>query len=219
MIRMTSRSVCATICRSQRHGRDRADQRTPGRIRRARPLSWREAQSLEDLEAQGCCRHQEHYAHAVGKCDRCKTVVEPRLSTQWFIKIQPLADKAIARGRDKATSVHAGEIQQDLLRVDAEHSRLVHLAPVVVGASHSGVALRQVRRDHRRARDSREAAQHVRPREITQETDVLDTWFSSGLLPFTSWMAATEATQDLEAFYPTRCSSPASTFCSSGWRA
>ena len=51
---------------------------------------------LEDLEAQDLLVSVKDHVNSVGKCDRCKTVVEPRLSTQWFIKIQPLADKAIA---------------------------------------------------------------------------------------------------------------------------
>ncbi|HET9086584.1 MAG TPA: class I tRNA ligase family protein, partial [Acidobacteriaceae bacterium] len=50
---------------------------------------------LADLEAQGLLVAVKDHAMSVGKCDRCKTVVEPRLSTQWFVKIQPLADKAI----------------------------------------------------------------------------------------------------------------------------
>ncbi len=51
---------------------------------------------VHDLEAQGLLAAVKDHTHNVGHCDRCKTVVEPRLSTQWFIKIQPLADKAVA---------------------------------------------------------------------------------------------------------------------------
>ena len=57
---------------------------------------WRARRSLADLEAQGLLGAVKDHVNNVGHCDRCKTVVEPRLSTQWFVKIQPLADKAIA---------------------------------------------------------------------------------------------------------------------------
>src|SRR6185437_172640 len=50
---------------------------------------------LHDLEHRGLLAGTKDHVYAIGKCDRCKTIVEPRLSTQWFIKIQPLADRAI----------------------------------------------------------------------------------------------------------------------------
>ena len=118
---------------------------------------------LEDLEAGGFLVGTKDYVVPLGKCDRCKTIVEPRLSTQWFVKIQPLADRAIE-------AVEQGEIKfvpemytQDLLRVDAQHSRLVHLAPAVVGTSHSGVALQEpAARSSSRARRRRSASAAAR---------------------------------------------------------
>ncbi len=95
---------------------------------------------LQDLRDRGLLESEKDHVIGLGKCDRCKTVVEPRLSTQSFIKIA------------RRDSLHAGKLRQDLLRVDAEYPRLVHLAAVVVGASHSGVALRGLQDHHGRSR-------------------------------------------------------------------
>ena len=107
---------------------------------------------VADLEEQGLLAGIKDHVHNVGHCDRCKTVVEPRLSTQWFVKIQPLAEKAIAAVKPDADgkqghSLCAGDVREDLPELDGEHPRLVHQPAVVVGASHSGVALREVRQD------------------------------------------------------------------------
>src|SRR5262249_30121741 len=64
---------------------------------------------LEDLDAQGLLAKTERFTHNVGKCQRCHTVVEPILSTQWFVQIQPLADEAIAaveQGRTQFVSAN-----------------------------------------------------------------------------------------------------------------
>ena len=143
------------------------------------------------------------YTIALGKCDRCGTIVEPRLSTQWFVQDRAAGEaarlQAVENGRDH---VHAGELPADLSELDEQHPRLVHLAPVVVGTSHSGVELRgTARRSSSRAR-RRRSARSVAGRELEQDTDVLDTWFSSGLLPFTT-LGWPEKTRDLAVFYPT----------------
>ena len=173
---------------------------------------------LDDLEAQGSAGPVQDHVNAIGKCARCQTIVEPRLSTQWFVavnktpnkggdSIAEMARKAVqadASGK-KPITLHARELRQDLPRVDEQHLRLVHFAPTLVGASHSRVALRRLPADHRRPRRPTACA-HCGSGEITQETDVLDTWFSSGLLPFTvfGWPPPPgESTPDLDAFYPT----------------
>ena len=86
-----------------------------------------------------------------------KLLVEPRLSTQWFVKIQPLADKAIAAVKpdaqgNKAITFTPEQYEKIYLELDGEHSRLVYLAPALVGPSHPGMALRRVPQDHCRAR-------------------------------------------------------------------
>ncbi len=160
---------------------------------------------LADLEAQGLLVAVKDHVNAIGKCDRCKTVVEPRLSTQWFIKIQPLADKAIE-------AVESGAIRftpEQYKKTYFEWMRNIH----------DWCISRQLWWGHRIpawhcadckeitvARETPAVCSHCgspgRPK-LTQETDVLDTWFSSGLLPFTvfGWPAQTP---DLAAFYPTQ---------------
>ncbi len=157
---------------------------------------------LADLEAQGLLVAVKDHVNSIGKCDRCKTVVEPRLSTQWFIKIQPLADKAIE-------AVESGAIQftpEQYKKTYFEWMRNIH----------DWCISRQLWWGHRIpawhcadckeitvARETPAVCSHCGSAKLTQETDVLDTWFSSGLLPFTvfGWP---QRTPDLTAFYPTQ---------------
>jgi valyl-tRNA synthetase len=157
---------------------------------------------LADLEQQGLLAGVKDHVNSIGKCDRCKTVVEPRLSTQWFIKIQPLADKAIE-------AVESGAIRftpEQYKKTYFEWMRNIH----------DWCVSRQLWWGHRIpawhcadcreiivARETPAACSHCGSAKLTQEMDVLDTWFSSGLLPFTvfGWPAQTP---DLEAFYPTQ---------------
>ena len=137
---------------------------------------------VADLEAQGLIAAIKNHTHNVGHCDRCKTVVEPRLSTQWFVKIQPLADRAIEaveKGHIRFTpeqyaktyfewmrNIHDWCISRQLWwghRIPAWHCAACHKITVV--------------------RQDPTACAHCGSTKIEQETDVLDTWFSSGLLP------------------------------------
>lgn len=156
---------------------------------------------LADLQAQGLLVSAKEHTLSIGKCDRCKTVVEPRLSTQWFIKIQPLADRAIAaveNGHVRFTPEQYGKTYFEWMR-----------------NIHDWCISRQLWWGHRIpawhcrrcgeitvARDIPAACFDCGSAEIEQETDVLDTWFSSGLLPFSS-LGWPEHTPDLDAFYPT----------------
>ncbi len=164
---------------------------------------------VADLEAQGLLAGIKDHTHNVGHCDRCKTVVEPRLSTQWFIKIQPLADKAIAaveEGHIRFTpemykktylnwmeNIHDWCISRQLWwghRIPAWHCGVCHKITVPNPGSTG---------------DPMQCA-HCGSDKITQETDVLDTWFSSGLLPVSvfGWPKITaESRADFDAFYPT----------------
>jgi valyl-tRNA synthetase len=157
---------------------------------------------LADLEQQGLLVAVKDYVNSIGKCDRCKTVVEPRLSTQWFIKIQPLADKAIE-------AVETGAI-----RFTPEQYKKTYFEWML--NIHDWCISRQLWWGHRIpawhcancrkitvAREAPLVCPHCDSSKLTQETDVLDTWFSSGLLPFTvfGWPAET---LDLAVFYPTQ---------------
>ncbi len=160
---------------------------------------------VEDLEAQGLLAAVKDHTNNVGHCDRCKTVVEPRLSTQWFVKIQPLADKAIEaveKGHIKFTpemyaktyfewmrNIHDWCISRQLWwghRIPAWHCAVCHKITV--------------------SRLDPTHCTHCNSDQITQETDVLDTWFSSGLLPVSvfGWPGITpENRADFDTFYPT----------------
>ena len=116
-------------------------------------------------------------------------------------------DEAAGRAGDQGRGrrphhVRARQLVEDLLRVDVQHPRLVHLAAAVVGASHSGVALRRLQaRSRSRAKIPTQCAK-CGSENIEQDPDVLDTWFSSGLWPF-STLGWPDDTPDLRAFYPT----------------
>jgi valyl-tRNA synthetase len=160
---------------------------------------------VADLEEQGLLVGIKDHINNIGHCDRCKTVVEPRLSTQWFVKIQPLADKAKDAVRQKhirftpemyektyfewMENIHDWCISRQLWwghRIPAWHCVDCHKITV--------------------ARVDPAACAHCGSEKITQETDVLDTWFSSGLLPVSvfGWPNITaENRADFDAFYPT----------------
>jgi valyl-tRNA synthetase len=155
---------------------------------------------LHDLEQRGLLAGTKDHALAIGKCDRCKTIVEPRLSTQWFVKIQPLADRAIE-------AVEKGEIKftpENYAKTYFEWMRNIHDWCVSrqlwwghrIPAWHCG--------DCREIIVARTAPEKCKcgSGKLTQDPDVLDTWFSSGLLPFTvfGWP---KKTRDLDVFYPT----------------
>jgi valyl-tRNA synthetase len=155
---------------------------------------------LEDLRTQGFLVGEKDYTIAIGKCERCGTVVEPRLSTQWFIKIKPLADKA-------TEVVENGEIT-----IVPENYKQIYLN--WMHNIHDWCISRQLWWGHRIpawhckcgeiivARESPAKCTQCGKSELKQDTDVLDTWFSSGLLPFTT-LGWPEKTRDQEVFYPT----------------
>ena len=142
------------------------------------------------------------HVNSIGKCDRCKTIVEPRLSTQWFVKIQPLADRAIAaveQGHVRITPEQYAKTYFEWMRniYDWCISRQLwwgHRIP----AWHCGRC-----RHITVARTTPAACEQCGISEIEQETDVLDTWFSSGLLPLSAF-GWPEHTPDLDIFYPTQ---------------
>ena len=165
---------------------------------------------VADLEELGLLAAVKDYTNNVGHCDRCKTVVEPRLSTQWFVKIQPLADKAIA-------AVKPGPNGEKAIRFTPEQYEKTYLN--WMENIHDWCISRQLWWGHRIpawycstchkitvARVDPTACAHCGSTQVTQETDVLDTWFSSGLLPVSvfGWPNITaENRGDFDAFYPT----------------
>ena len=156
---------------------------------------------LQDLEAAGFLVGTKDYTVPLGTCSRCKTIVEPRLSTQWFVKIQPLADRAIQ-------AVEQGEIKfvpDNYTKTYFEWMRNIH----------DWCISRQLWWGHRiPAWYCKDCGETIVGREaplkcpkcgcgtLEQDSDVLDTWFSSGLLP-SSGLGWPDATPELDAFYPT----------------
>ena len=157
------------------------------------------AHVVEDLAEQGFLVGTKDYTIALGKCDRSGTIVEPRLSTQWFVKIAPLAKRAIEvveKGYIRFTPENYGQIYLNWMRNihDWCISRQLwwgHRIPAwYCGACEEVIVAREA-----------PAACKCGSKNLEQDADVLDTWFSSGLLPFTTlgWPAAT---RDEEVFYP-----------------
>ena len=155
---------------------------------------------LADLREQGFLVGEKDHTIALGKCDRCGTIVEPRLSEQWFIKIKPLADRAKA-------AVESGEIM-----IVPENYRQIYLN--WMANIHDWCVSRQLWWGHRIpawtcdgckevivAREAPAVCPKCGGVKLEQVPDVLDTWFSSGLLPFTT-LGWPEKTRDLEVFYP-----------------
>ncbi|HIE93958.1 MAG TPA: valine--tRNA ligase, partial [Acidobacteria bacterium] len=154
---------------------------------------------VEQLDADGLLERVEEHRHAVGRCSRCDTVVEPLVSTQWFVRIAPLAEPAIAAVKDGRTRFVPG----NWARTYFEWMTNIH----------DWCISRQLWWGHRVPAWYCDQCDQVTVEEeapvgcacggtLRQDTDVLDTWFSSGLWPF-STMGWPEQTADLARYYPT----------------
>jgi valyl-tRNA synthetase len=158
-------------------------------------------QVVAELEALGLMEKIEPYKLSVGKCHRCKTIVEPLVSKQWWMSMKPLAApaiKAVEDGTIKFVPENWSKTYFEWMRNIRDWciSRQLwwgHRIP----AWHCGTC-----KEITVARETPEKCAHCGSMEIVQETDVLDTWFSSGLWPF-STLGWPDDTADLRAFYPT----------------
>jgi valyl-tRNA synthetase len=156
---------------------------------------------VADLEAQGLLVKVEPHKLSVGKCQRCKTVVEPLVSKQWFVKMKPLAEPAIAvveDGRIRFTPENWTKVYYEWMYNIRDWciSRQLwwgHRIP----AWHCG-ACSQITV----SREDPTACSHCGSTDLRQDPDVLDTWFSSGLWPF-STLGWPDQTRDLATYYPT----------------
>lgn len=158
---------------------------------------------LQDLTDAGLFKGEEKITHSVGHCYRCNTVVEPYLSYQWFVKMQPLADKALKAWKD-------GEIQFFPKKWENTYEHWLttirdwcisrqlwwgHRIPVWYCQSCGETIVSR--------EDPCECPKcHASKEKLEQDPDVLDTWFSSWLWPFSTlgWPAKTD---DFEKFFPT----------------
>ncbi len=156
---------------------------------------------LEDLKRSEQIEKIEPYRHAVGHCYRCKTMIEPLLSKQWFVKVGPLAEKAIAAVKDGRTRIVPtnwdGVYHEWMTNIkDWCISRQIwwgHRIPAWYCSGCGEVIV---------AKETPKACKACKSENLQQETDVLDTWFSSALWPF-STLGWPDATDELETFYPT----------------
>ena len=151
---------------------------------------------VDELKKQGrVVAEKKPYIHAVGHCQRCETTVEPRLSKQWFVKVAPLAKAAADAVRDGRVKIEPQDMAPRYFEwVDNMHDWCIsrqlwwgHRIPVFYGPNDEVVVC---------------GPDEKPPAGYTQDPDVLDTWFSSALWPFSTlgWPAQTD---DLKKFYPT----------------
>ena len=156
---------------------------------------------LADLEREGNIVRIEDYTHKVPTCDRCGTVVEPLISEQWFVKIEPLARPAIEAVRDgrirfipeRFAKVYFNWMENIRDWCISRQLWWGHRIPVWYcdGCGHLNVAV-----------EAPTKCARCGSADLRQDEDVLDTWFSSGLWPF-STLGWPDDTADLRRFYPT----------------
>jgi len=151
---------------------------------------------VEELRKLGrIVAEKRPYVHAVGHCQRCDTTVEPRLSKQWFVKVAPLAKAAGDAVRDGRIKIEPEELAPRYFDwIDNMHDWFIsrqlwwgHQIPVYYGPNGEVVVC---------------GPNDKPPAGYVQDPDVLDTWFSSGLWPF-STLGWPDKTPDLAKFYPT----------------
>ncbi len=156
---------------------------------------------VEDLEARGLLVKIEKHLHSVGHCYRCQTIIEPYLSKQWFVKIKPLAEEAIRAvedGRIRFVPGNWAKTYFEWMRNIRDWciSRQLwwgHRIPAFYCDDCDHVTVGE---------DDPRACGGCGSADIRQDGDVLDTWFSSGLWPF-STLGWPDRTPALEKYYPT----------------
>jgi len=156
---------------------------------------------LKDMSDNGSLIREEDYVHAVGHCYRCKTIIEPNISKQWFVRMKTLAAPAIKAAEDGAVRFIPKGWENTYFEwmnniKDWCISRQIwwgHQIPAWYCDACHGVTV---------SRTDPSSCSHCGGTEIRQDEDVLDTWFSSALWPF-STLGWPKETEDLKRFYPT----------------
>ncbi len=149
-----------------------------------------------DLQYQNFLLRIKDHEHNVGKCQRCNTTIEPLLSEQWFVKMEPLAKEAIAAVKDGRIKFIPERWEKNYLGWmenirDWCISRQLWWGHQIPAYYHNETGEMVV------------AEQNPDPEHYTQDTDCLDTWFSSGLWPFSTMGFPNTETDDFKKFYPT----------------
>ena len=156
---------------------------------------------VKDLEERGYLVKTEPYVHSVGHCQRCHTMIEPLVSKQWFVRMEPLAKpaiEAVTDGRirfvpERFTRVYLNWMENIRDWCISRQLWFGHPIPVWYCRDCDGQTVTV---------EDPEVCQHCGSRNIERDPDVLDTWFSSALWPH-STLGWPEDTQDLRYFYPT----------------
>ncbi len=149
-----------------------------------------------DLQYQNFLLRIKEHEHNVGKCQRCNTTIEPLLSEQWFVKMEPLAKEAIKAVKDGRIKFIPERWEKNYLGWmenirDWCISRQLWWGHQIPAYYHNETGEMVV------------AEQNPDPEHYTQDTDCLDTWFSSGLWPFSTMGFPNTETDDFKKFYPT----------------
>ena len=160
---------------------------------------------LADLEEQGLLVGVKDHKNAVGHCYRCNSVIEPRVSTQWFVKMEPLAKRAlevVKNGKIQITPKRWEKVYYNWLENirDWTISRQIwwgHRIPAYYSEDGTVFVAKSLEEAKVQAREK-----FGKDVNLTEETDVLDTWFSSALWPF-STLGWPNETEDLKKFFPT----------------
>ena len=160
---------------------------------------------LADLAEQGLLVGVKDHKNAVGHCYRCNSVIEPRVSTQWFVKMKPLAKRAlevVKNGKIQITPKRWEKVYYNWLENirDWTISRQIwwgHRIPAYYSEDGTVFVAKSLEEAKIQAREK-----FGKDVNLTEETDVLDTWFSSALWPF-STLGWPNETEDLKKFFPT----------------
>ena len=149
-----------------------------------------------DLQYQNFLLRIRDHEHNVGKCQRCGTTIEPLLSEQWFVKMEPLAKEAIAAVKDGRIKFVPDRWEKNYLGWmenirDWCISRQLWWGHQIPAYYHNKTGEMVV------------AKENPDPENYTQDSDVLDTWFSSGLWPFSTMGWPNTESEDFRKFYPT----------------
>ncbi len=156
---------------------------------------------LDDLKAEGLLEKVEPYTHSVGHCQRCRAIVEPLVSKQWFVKIQPLAEpaiRAVKEGRIKIIPERFTKVYLNWM----EGIRDWCISRQLWWGHRIPVWYCNQCRELTVTIEDPQACSHCGSRDIHQDPDVLDTWFSSALWTH-STLGWPHQTEDLRYFYPT----------------
>ncbi len=156
---------------------------------------------VEDFKKEGVLLKVEDYPHMVGHCYRCRTIVEPNLSLQWFVKTKPLAKPAIDAVREGRTRI-IPEVWEKTYFEWMENIRDWCISRQIWWGHRIPAWYCQACGELLVAKETPTSCSRCGSDSLKAETDVLDTWFSSALWPF-STMGWPRETKELKKFYPT----------------